>query len=205
MRTVACNSCGAKLALPWGLGESLCQCVQCGAVFAAPLREAPIAAARSQATPVLVTTRPQDPPRETTLLPQKPVVVQEKPPLNLARWAVVGLAFAVLVSISSVLGKYQLAAVEDARLGTAKVQLRWLTEVCDDYKMNNGRFPLSLQALAHQQPNGAMPLIDPLALQDPWGQPYGYDPSGPSNGGRHSDIWVNRPGGKRIGNWEVHR
>jgi hypothetical protein len=207
--TVTCGSCGAQLAVPDGLGESVCKCVRCGAVFAAPLREAPVAAGRTPATPVLVATQPLDPSRQTALQPQKPVAVQKKPRFNLVLWAAVGLGLALLVS--HVLGRYQLSAVEESRLATAKGQLRWLTELCDDYKANNGRLPPSLAALAQQQPNGGNPLVEPdRLLVDPWDQPYGYDPSGPRNGGLHADIWVNlhaniwvnRPGGQ-VGNWEI--
>jgi hypothetical protein len=77
-----------------------------------------------------------------------------------------------------------------------------LSEACDNYNLNNGSFPPSFQALAQQQPNGGMPLVEPDQLVDPFGQPYGYDPSGARNGGLHADIWVNRPGGQVIGNWE---
>jgi hypothetical protein len=79
-----------------------------------------------------------------------------------------------------------------------------LTEACDQYNMNNGSFPPSLQALAQQQPNGGLPLVQVDALKDPWGQPYSYDPSGQRNGGMHADIWVQRPAGQ-VGNWPGQR
>jgi hypothetical protein len=201
MRTIACGSCGAKLALPKGLSGKLCQCVRCGALFDAPVLEPPVPAAHSPATPVLVTTRPLDPPREAAL----PVVVQEKPPFNLVLHFVAGLAFTVLIVFGVCFLMYRLEALEEARLGTAKGQLRMLTEACDNYNLNNGSFPPSLHALAQQQPNGGKPLVEPVQLVDPFGQPYGYDPSGARNGGMHADIWVNRPGGKRIGNWPGQR
>jgi hypothetical protein len=62
--TIACTSCGARLATSDGLGGGSCKCVQCGAVFTAPLLEAPVTAAHSPATPVLVTTRSLNPPLE---------------------------------------------------------------------------------------------------------------------------------------------
>jgi hypothetical protein len=84
-------------------------------------------------------------------------------------------------------------------------QLRILTEACDEYKVNNGDFPPSLAALAMPQPNGDPPLVEADRLVDPWRQPYGYDPAGARNGGRHADIWVNRPDGRVIGNWPGRR
>jgi hypothetical protein len=94
--------------------------------------------------------------------------------------------------------------VDEDRLGTAKGQLRMLTEACDNYSMNNGSFPPSLAALAQQQPNGGSPLVQINFLKDPWGQPYGYDPTGTRNGGMHADIWVNYKG-QQIGNWPGSR
>jgi predicted Zn finger-like uncharacterized protein len=59
--TVACGSCGARLAVPDGQDGKLCRCGRCGAVFAAPVREAPVPAGHSPATPVVVTTRRSPP------------------------------------------------------------------------------------------------------------------------------------------------
>jgi general secretion pathway protein G len=111
---------------------------------------------------------------------------------------------AIIVVLAGVGGYYLLPRVDEARLGTAKGQLRMLTEACDQYNMNNGSFPPSLQALAQQQPNGGLPLVQVDALKDPWGQPYGYDASGQRNGGMHADIWVQRPAGQ-VGNWPGQR
>jgi general secretion pathway protein G len=111
---------------------------------------------------------------------------------------------AIIVVLAGVGGYYLLPRVDEARLGTAKGQLRMLTEACDNYSMNNGSFPPSLQALSQPQPNGGLPLVQVDALKDPWGQPYGYDPSGSRNGTLHADIWVNFKG-QQIGNWPGSR
>jgi hypothetical protein len=93
----------------------------------------------------------------------------------------------------------------EAQARVARPHLRLLTEACDQYNLNHGSYPPTLAALAQQQPNGQGPLVPAHALKDPWGQPYGYDPAGPRNGCMHADIWVNRPGGKVIGNWPGQR
>jgi general secretion pathway protein G len=111
---------------------------------------------------------------------------------------------AIIVVLAGVGGYYLLPQVDAAKVGTAKGQLRMLTEACDTYSLNNGSFPPQLGALAAPQPNGGMPIVQPDALKDPWGQAYGYDPSGSRNGGMHADIWVNRPNGQ-IGNWPGQR
>jgi hypothetical protein len=82
-------------------------------------------------------------------------------------------------------------------------RIQQLTEVVDAYKLNNGEYPTSLQALLQQQPRGGQPFLGGRGdLLDPWGKPMQYDPSGPNNGGKRPDIWTNGPKGK-IGNWPV--
>jgi hypothetical protein len=44
--------------------------------------------------------------------------------------------------------------------------------------------------------------VDPKAtLNDPWGNPYGYDPKGRKNDGKRPDIWAVTPDKTEIGNW----
>jgi general secretion pathway protein G len=111
---------------------------------------------------------------------------------------------AIIVVLAGVGGYYLLPRVDEARLGVAKGQLRMLTGACDNYNLNNGSFPPNLQALAQQQPTGGMPLVEADKLVDPFGQPYGYDPSGSRNLGNHADIWINYKG-QQIGNWPGSR
>jgi general secretion pathway protein G len=107
---------------------------------------------------------------------------------------------AIIVVLAGIGGYYLLPRVDEAKMKTAKLQVKALTEQCEIYKLNNDDFPQSLEALTTQQPNGGPPLIPADSLLDPWGQPYGYNMQGPNNGGLKPDIWVNRPTGQ-IGNW----
>jgi general secretion pathway protein G len=107
---------------------------------------------------------------------------------------------AIIVVLASVGGTYLLQRADEAKEGAAKVQIKTLTESANMYKLNNGDFPPSLDAMAQGQPNGGQPLVQVDQLRDPFGQPYGYDASGSHNGGMQPDIWCNRPG-KQIGNW----
>src|SRR5262245_39424933 len=75
----------------------------------------------------------------------------------------------------------------------AKANVESLSGAVEIYKLNNGKYPASLDSLAKQQPNGAPPLITADKLLDPWGQSYGYDPAGPMNDGRRPDIWFTPP------------
>jgi hypothetical protein len=83
----------------------------------------------------------------------------------------------------------------------AKAFFRELASICNTYKLHNGDWPPSLDALAAPQPDGGPPLIAPAYLTDPWGHPWQYDPAGPRNGGERPDIWTVTPQGKVIGNW----
>jgi hypothetical protein len=80
-------------------------------------------------------------------------------------------------------------------------RLQQLTAVVDDYNRANGEYPPTLQTLLQAQPKGGRPFFDkPGNIADPWGAPFKYDRSGPSNGGKRPDIWSDSPKGK-IGNW----
>jgi general secretion pathway protein G len=107
---------------------------------------------------------------------------------------------AIIVVLASVGGTYLLQRADEAKEGAAKGQIRILTDAANTYKLNNGDFPPSLDALSQQQPNGGSPLVQVDQLRDPFSQPYGYDPSGSHNGGMQPDVWCNRAG-RQIGNW----
>src|SRR4051812_9646930 len=103
----------------------------------------------------------------------------------------------VVVAIIVVLAGVGVVALmpqfEGAKEKLAKAKALDLTQAVQIYKVNNDDYPPSLDALAQQQPNGGPPLVQPDALRDPWGQPFGYNPQGPNNGGLKPDIWATRP------------
>jgi general secretion pathway protein G len=107
---------------------------------------------------------------------------------------------AIIVVLAGVGGMYLLPRVDEAKEKTAVSQIRMLTDATNTYKLNNGEFPPSLDALSQPQPNGGSPIVQVDALRDPFGQPYGYDPNGSHNSGMQPDIWCNRPS-HQIGNW----
>jgi hypothetical protein len=90
--------------------------------------------------------------------------------------------------------------VEDKREELAVIKATTLSQPCEAYKINNDRYPDTLEDLAKPQPKGGGPLVGADDLLDPWGQPFAYDPAGLRNNGTTPDIWVNRPNGP-IGNW----
>jgi general secretion pathway protein G len=111
---------------------------------------------------------------------------------------------AIIVVLAGVGGTYLLQRADEAKEGTAKGQIKTLTDAAQTYKLNNGDYPASLEAMTQAQPNGGSPLIEADQLRDPFNQPFGYDPSGSHNGGMKPDIWCNRPG-RQIGNWSGSR
>jgi general secretion pathway protein G len=107
---------------------------------------------------------------------------------------------AIIVVLAAVGGYYVLPRLEESKEKLASAKLKILDDACGTYHVNNGDWPPSLEALAMQQPTGGAPIIDAEALRDPWGNPFGYDPTGAHNNGMKPDVWVNRPNGQ-IGNW----
>jgi uncharacterized protein (TIGR03067 family) len=88
------------------------------------------------------------------------------------------------------------AANERATLAQTKL----LTLACENYKLDIGEFPPSLEALPNNKPNGGKPIIEAAALIPKVGGVFKYDPAGPRNSGLKPDIWVKGPNGD-IGNW----
>jgi general secretion pathway protein G len=108
---------------------------------------------------------------------------------------------AIIVVLAGVGIVYLLPKVDEAREGVAKGQIKAISNACEMYKLSNGDWPVTIEALTEMQPNGAPPLLKADAIVDPWGNPYGYDPSGQNNGGMLPDISVQCPSGKILGNW----
>ena len=74
------------------------------------------------------------------------------------------------------------------------------------YRLHMGRYPAALVDLT-TQPAGTydMQLVDPLALKDPWNNPYQYQTPGVHNRSSY-DLWSAGPDGVSgtaddIGNW----
>jgi hypothetical protein len=81
----------------------------------------------------------------------------------------------------------------------AKAGAKTLETAVICYRLKFGKNPAKLDDLGNP-PDGS-PYVDPGALNDPWGQPYQYDPAGPRNQGEKPDIWTTGSDGKLIGNW----
>jgi type II secretory pathway pseudopilin PulG len=80
-----------------------------------------------------------------------------------------------------------------------------LTNACNVYKLKNGDWPDTLQALLGKGERGGPYLDNAETLCDPWGNAYHYDFHGPENDGAKPDIWAINPiNGTKIGNWPAN-
>jgi hypothetical protein len=139
------------------------------------------------------------------LLPEsKPASTQPQAPVHNARRGRLVLVFGCVLTVW--LGGYYFTArrldrYEQAKVSRAKIDCESLSGQVETYKLNNGDYPGSIDALASPQPNGMGALVPPDKTRDPWGKPYQIDPSGPQYGGRRADIYTTTPKGEVIGNW----
>jgi general secretion pathway protein G len=109
---------------------------------------------------------------------------------------------AIIVMLAGVGGYYLLQRYEEAKLSRAKMDAQGLSQQAETYKLNNGQYPASIDALAAPQPNGGTPLVQPDALNDPWGKRYIIDPNGGHHQGLMADVYTTGPQGQVIGNWK---
>jgi hypothetical protein len=84
-----------------------------------------------------------------------------------------------------------------AQLQRAQLDVQSLTKAVQVYQIRHGEYPKSLKAMSE----GENPLLTKNGYLDPWGNPYQYDPRGPSNNGKKPDIWCTTPKMEVIGNW----
>jgi general secretion pathway protein G len=113
---------------------------------------------------------------------------------------------AILVVLAGAAVPIYFRYLDQAKVDTARVNCKVLSDQCQAYKLKNGDFPPSLDILAQPQADGSPPYLEPQSLRDPWGRPYEYAPQGQHNALlQKPDIWSQgpRPGDPNgmIGNW----
>ena len=79
--------------------------------------------------------------------------------------------------------------------GVAKAGAMALDQATQMYFKDHNHWPQSLQDLLQKDDNGG-PYVQGDALQDPWGQMYQYDATGPRNQGMKPDIFTQPPGNR---------
>ena len=112
------------------------------------------------------------------------------------------IVVAIIVILASVGGTMAFRAYEDAKVSRAKIDCESLSGAVENYKLNNGDYPASIDVLAAPQPNGMSALVPPDKTRDPWGKPFQYQFPGQHNGARNKpDIFTTAPDGTVIGNF----
>jgi len=68
---------------------------------------------------------------------------------------------AIIVMLAGVGGYYLIQRYEESKISRAKIDAEALSSQIETYKLNNGDYPASIEALAQPQPNGGSPLVPP--------------------------------------------
>jgi general secretion pathway protein G len=109
------------------------------------------------------------------------------------------IVVAIIVMLSGAGSYFFFQQYEEAKLGTAKMNVNSLSSLVEQYRLKHGEYPASLQALTQANgPDSAM--CAPKDIIDPWGKPYQIDPNGPNNQGNKADVFTVSPKGVRISN-----
>lgn len=109
---------------------------------------------------------------------------------------------AILVVLAGVGVPIYLNYLENAKKDAAKIGADNLGREVENYRVDTGVTPESLQELLGPRLNGKASTTDPKMLHDPWGKPYQYQFPGQHNGARNKpDIFTTAPDGNVIGNW----
>ena len=111
---------------------------------------------------------------------------------------------AIIVMLAGAGGYYLLQRYEESKYSKAKMDCEALSTQVETYKLNNGDYPSSIEALAQPQPKGGSALIGPDKTKDPWSKPYSIDPTGQRNGGNKADVFTTTPRSTTIGNFPDH-
>jgi general secretion pathway protein G len=108
---------------------------------------------------------------------------------------------AIIVMLAGVGGYYFMARYEDSKVSRAKIDCQSLSSQVETFKLNNGRYPNSMDELTQTQPNGMSALVPADKIKDPWGKTYQIDPNGAHNGGNQADVLTTTPKGVTVGNF----
>jgi len=111
------------------------------------------------------------------------------------------IVVAIIVALAGIGVVYIIPQFQKSQEGVAKAGAMALDQASQMYFKDHNHWPQSLNDLIQKDENGG-PYVQPDALNDPWGQPYRYDPNGANNAGMKPDISTTAPGTQKvIGNW----
>jgi general secretion pathway protein G len=108
---------------------------------------------------------------------------------------------AIIVMLAGVGAWGYMRYLEQARESTAKLQITHLSEAVEAYKVTEGEYPESLQALT-QRTDSKAAALEAKDLLDPWQQPYVYEPQNLNQNTLRPRISSShQTGGTPLANW----
>jgi general secretion pathway protein G len=107
---------------------------------------------------------------------------------------------AIIVMLAGIGGWVYMRQLETAREQKARIDIQHLASLIDQYKVEQGDYPESLQALA-QPSEGKPAFIEAKELVDPWGQPYVYEPQNKNPSTFRPRISCTHQSAEPIANW----
>lgn len=95
---------------------------------------------------------------------------------RLAGFTLIEIMAVVLIIglLVTVVGRNVIRNVIAGKKATAQLQISQLAEACEEYRMNTGKYPESLDQLLEEDPATGEAWFDRIPL-DPWGNEYAYD------------------------------
>src|SRR5262245_8559051 len=115
---------------------------------------------------------------------------------------------AIIVVLAGTGGYLYMQRLEEAKVDTARAQVKIIETACESYKLQNGEYPPTLEALTQfNQVTGGKPFLEADKIYVPWSNGtvlFGYDPAGPNNSGLKPDVYFIHPdSGNAVGNWNL--
>jgi Type II secretion system (T2SS), protein G len=125
---------------------------------------------------------------------------QQRPTETHLPWRVSNFAIAVASVLAIAL--WPATCHADSKVNRAKLDLMSLKTAIWKYKIDHGKWPNSMKALAEGAP-GELPWIEESLLHDPWGHPWNYDLHRVDPKTGIPQIWSEGPEpGAWFANWE---
>jgi hypothetical protein len=95
--------------------------------------------------------------------------------------------------------------IDPLKLERTKNDLRNLDAALSTYNIRQKSYPQSLKDLTQRQPDGGVPLVKDVILNDQWDRPYQYDPDQRDPVTDRPRVWSQGPSpgqpGSEIANW----
>lgn len=117
---------------------------------------------------------------------------------------------AIIVVLAGVGGAYMIGRLNEAKVDTARIKAKTISDAIEQYQAVTGTPPGSLEVLLQKDAEGRGPWLKNIdALKDPWDHVFQYDPTGQENartgtaqGITIADVYCVTPDGRKVGNWK---